>query len=122
MEKNQLAVLTKALDRREQELNELIASRRGDLATPPGITGPEVRDTGEDGVVRETQTRELGDLDRAERELGDIAHARLRIREGDYGTCEDCGVDIPFARLQAVPTARYCIRDEERHEKEALQH
>lgn len=43
------------------------------------------------------------------RELEAINTALLRIREGSYGTCENCGKTIPVARLQAVPYTTMCI-------------
>lgn len=50
-------------------------------------------------------------------ELRETEAALQRISNGDYGLCEDCGKDIPYKRLQAYPTARRCIADQERHEK-----
>lgn len=31
------------------------------------------------------------------------------LREGIYGFCEDCGMDIGIARLEARPTATKCV-------------
>ena len=42
-------------------------------------------------------------------ELGDIEAALARVQAGTYGTCSDCGVTIPPARLNAYPTAKRCI-------------
>ena len=42
-------------------------------------------------------------------ELGDIEAALERVQAGTYGTCTDCGVTIPTARLAAYPTAKRCI-------------
>lgn len=42
-------------------------------------------------------------------ELGEIDAALERIQAGTYGTCSDCGVSIPPARLNAYPTAKRCI-------------
>ena len=39
--------------------------------------------------------------------VADIDQALLRIDEGSYGVCARCGKEIPDARLEAVPTARY---------------
>ncbi|RYF37162.1 MAG: hypothetical protein EOO21_00090, partial [Comamonadaceae bacterium] len=44
-------------------------------------------------------------------------HDHDRMRSGDYGRCEQCDEPIPFARLQARPEARLCIRDEEAWER-----
>jgi YteA family regulatory protein len=45
----------------------------------------------------------------AEKELEEINEALHAIDEGTYGICTECGADIPFERLQAVPTADRCI-------------
>ena len=68
------------------------------------------------------QLRELSDVDSvSERELAeagaarardaisDIEHALARLDAGSYGTCEECGVAIPFERLEAIPAARFCV-------------
>ena len=39
-----------------------------------------------------------------------------RLAEGSYGTCVDCGNDIPEARLEAIPEAIRCIDDQNRYE------
>lgn len=38
-----------------------------------------------------------------------IKNALLRLEEGEYGYCEDCGEDIPAKRLELTPTAVRCI-------------
>ncbi len=45
--------------------------------------------------------------ERESRMVADIDQALLRIDEGSYGVCARCGKEIPDARLEAVPTARY---------------
>jgi DnaK suppressor protein len=42
-------------------------------------------------------------------ELGDIEAALGRMDAGSYGQCNDCGVTIAPARLNAYPTAKRCI-------------
>ncbi len=50
-------------------------------------------------------------------ELGDIDAALERIQAGTYALCTDCGVGIPFARLNAYPTAKRCIICQTRKEQ-----
>ncbi|MEE9230115.1 MAG: TraR/DksA C4-type zinc finger protein [Acidobacteriota bacterium] len=33
-----------------------------------------------------------------------------RIRSGDYGECDECGIDIGKKRLTAVPWAMFCLK------------
>lgn len=48
-----------------------------------------------------------------------IKHALTRIEAGDYGCCEECGGEIPAARLEAKPSVSLCIDCQEKHEAEA---
>jgi len=51
------------------------------------------------------------------RQIKEIDEALERIKEGNYGTCENCGEDIPQDRLRARPNARFCIRCKSEMEK-----
>ncbi len=41
--------------------------------------------------------------------LEEVANAIGRLDAGTYGTCESCGVAVSPARLEAMPSARFCI-------------
>ena len=41
--------------------------------------------------------------------LAEIDAALKRIEEGTYGTCTNCGKEIPVERLEALPWATLCI-------------
>jgi DnaK suppressor protein len=41
--------------------------------------------------------------------LDQIAGALRRIKDGSYGHCEECGIEIPEARLEAIPYAALCV-------------
>ncbi|MFJ7640504.1 TraR/DksA C4-type zinc finger protein [Peribacillus sp. NPDC097225] len=45
----------------------------------------------------------------AEEEIGKIDLALEAIKEGTYGVCKECGKDIPYERLEVVPSTLYCI-------------
>jgi RNA polymerase-binding protein DksA len=105
------------LERREQDLQATIDGLREQVATPVEGVGQEVRDSVEDGDARMQAALDVEQLRRQEAQLLDVRAARQRLREGDYGHCEECGVEIPFARLQARPEARLCIQHEEEWEK-----
>lgn len=51
------------------------------------------------------------------RELANIENALERMREGQYGLCENCNDAIPMARLQALPYATMCIKCQREAEK-----
>ncbi len=43
------------------------------------------------------------------REIHEIRLALVRIEDGSYGTCMECGDPIRPERLEALPTATKCI-------------
>jgi RNA polymerase-binding transcription factor DksA len=45
---------------------------------------------------------------RARTAIEEIDDALGRIDVGRYGTCQECDRPIPFDRLEATPTARFC--------------
>lgn len=50
-------------------------------------------------------------------ELRAVVAALRRMDDGTYGTCTDCGIDIPFERLQVQPMAQRCARCQQMWEK-----
>jgi DnaK suppressor protein len=74
-------------------------------------------DTG-DRAIAETAKEEL--LEEAERDSGLVVlidDALRRIDAGTYGICAGCGGEIPLARLDAVPWAALCIKDQEKEDR-----
>jgi len=49
--------------------------------------------------------------------LREIDYALEKIRNGTYGICEGCGVDIPEERLCAIPWTRFCAKCAEQYEQ-----
>jgi DnaK suppressor protein len=49
----------------------------------------------------------LGERERAK--LNAIDSALEKIKDGSYGTCEECGSEINKKRLKILPFARYCV-------------
>ena len=47
--------------------------------------------------------------DNAEQVIAEIDAALKRIDDGTYGTCVNCGTEIPSGRLEANPWASLCI-------------
>ena len=50
-----------------------------------------------------------GLIERSEELLRAVDSASSRLERGRYGTCEECGDDIPLKRLDALPFAVYCL-------------
>lgn len=52
--------------------------------------------------------------------LTEVQQALERIDNGTYGICVVCGQPIPEKRLQAIPWAARCVKDEEQLEQRNL--
>lgn len=52
---------------------------------------------------------ELRSRDRERKLIKKINESLADIDSGDYGYCENCGVDIGIQRLEARPTASLCV-------------
>jgi DnaK suppressor protein len=74
-------------------------------------------DTGTETFNRE---RDLAILDGFDSELRELEAALARLEAGEYGICEACGEQIGDARLDAMPAARFCLKDQALAEDEAL--
>jgi RNA polymerase-binding transcription factor DksA len=71
-------------------------------------------------LASETFEQELS-LDfmaRSQEELREIQDALERIEYRCYGLCTQCGLAIPTVRLDAMPTAEFCIDCKSRAEQE----
>lgn len=55
-----------------------------------------------------------------EDEIADIKEALEAIDEGTYGKCTECGIEIPFERLEAVPTATTCVEHAQQEVNEEI--
>ncbi len=45
----------------------------------------------------------------SEQELSMIKYALLRIEDGSYFHCDECGGEIPQARLDLIPFTAHCV-------------
>lgn len=67
-------------------------------------------DAGDESVAMLLTDVANAEVARDAAELLDIVAAEARIAAETYGTRIDCGQPIPFARLEAYPTAKRCLR------------
>ena len=98
------------------DVNELDHERSDMLQT----MREEVADAGDEAEARREEEVRSGEEERDEAEVRAIASALQRLDDGSFGECVDCGVGIPFARLEAVPSAARCIDCQERREHAAI--
>ena len=48
-------------------------------------------------------------IDNSRERLAEADEALARMGSGEYGTCADCGAEIPVARLEARPMSIRCV-------------
>ena len=110
-----------------RKLRELLQKRRRAIITTHHASHAELESlkaADRDPEYEESAQLELADytlshlLEGQRRELMLIDAALKRLDEGAYGECIDCGMDIPFERLQALPFALRCEEDASRREFE----
>lgn len=103
-----------------QSLMERIAQQRG------GALGRVEAATEQLGQSEDEHAQNITERDLAfaideheSAELNAVQAALVRVREGTYGGCIDCGQAISLARLQASPEAERCmscqVQLEQRH-------
>jgi DnaK suppressor protein len=97
-------VFEKALLAQQRELSARIQGRLNEVSVER-----EPDDEAAQAIYSVTRDMSAATLERERKTLAEIEAALVRIRKGEYGTCEACGVAIPDARLNALPQARQCV-------------
>lgn len=104
-------------EEREQLLVQLGHMGRAPQGEPS--SGPDSGETGrldfDEGFADSGQvTAERGEVDALSTSLleglREVDDALAKFEVGTYGKCESCGEQISDARLEAMPSARLCIR------------
>jgi DnaK suppressor protein len=87
------------------QLAELGAAESGDLRADIDFGGS----FADAAAVTAERTEVLGVVDTLKAQLVNVDRALAKIDAGTYGICEDCGKQIPAARLEARPESIRCV-------------
>lgn len=118
LDATQLQQLRSQLERRRAELVDEVEAVDAQLSEAPSQDPHHpVEDLGELGEQRIREAVVIAEQERDVDELRQIAAAQERMARGGYGECVDCGIDVPFERLQAQPAAARCVPCQEKHEQ-----
>lgn len=94
----------------EKELSKIASHEKGDYK-------PKFPSFGNEPEENELEVSEYDENIDAEKKLDKMLHetneALGRIKEGNYGVCENCKQEIDQARLKAYPAAITCFRCED---------
>lgn len=113
----QLSELKKLLDKRYEDLGQELHEEMNAQDEHVRAAAEEVPDSADSSFVNLTTDLNNAATTRDVQERKAIEVAFDRIDDGSYGTCIDCGVDIPFERLQVQPIAERCAPCQEIYEK-----
>src|SRR5437870_5816344 len=86
--------------------NEALRKAGGEASGNLSNTPIHMADLGTDNNEQENT---LNLLQNEEHVLEEIGDALERIRQDNFGRCEECQLEIPKARLKELPYTRYCV-------------
>jgi RNA polymerase-binding transcription factor len=111
------SMLARQLEERRRVLRSELAAKL-EAQDNPALLGLRNRmEETDDWAVADLETAlDVAEVSRDAGELREVEAALLRMKDGTYGECVDCGNDIPFGRLHANPSASRCIACQERVE------
>jgi len=104
IERERYLLLKGMLEDRRREIHVKLRSLRESMPAE----APDVRDAEEQSVDDFVQEVDLALMQMKSETLKKIDQALLRLEEGTYGRCQECDLEIPPARLRALPFAALC--------------
>ena len=99
---------------------ELLDSYNRDKAAGNALPDDGIQDLADKAASAYSKELNFSLSDGERQLLMQIDEAFVRMKDGSYGTCTNCGTVIGEKRLQAVPWTPYCIDCQELQEKGML--
>jgi DnaK suppressor protein len=100
----------------ESKRSELIASHHN----PEAIVIEKVPDSIDEMVLASQRDIAIDALNRKAQHLSQVSDALLRLDEGSYGLCLECGTAISERRLNALPWAALCLTCQEAVDRQVM--
>ncbi len=99
----------KTIDRKrfEERLRQQLQEVSGRMTDHQGMCEPSRGNEVDQGLA-----------DSEESLIEKITFALMRLEEGTYGECTECGAEIPLARLEAKPSVSLCLDCQTRKEQD----
>lgn len=109
--------LAKQLEERRRVLRAELTAKLNAQDNPALLGLRNRMEETDDWAVADLETAlDVAEVSRDVGELREVEAAFVRIKDGSYGECVECGAHIPFARLHANPSAARCIACQEKLE------
>lgn len=114
--------MKKRLEAKRTEIKRNIAGLTQAYPTPEdnGVVSQDAQDFEETAVDFQEMQQEQSIMVNEQALLTEVEDALKRIEAGTFGRCTECGEQIPDKRLEAMPWAALCVKDEERLEQRNL--
>ena len=94
----------------ERRMRQEIRNR---IKEAPNLFEASAKDEGDFSVREQEQNIHCKRINFCTQNLKQIAAALNRLRQANYGICEECGAEIGEKRLQVMPFALYCFKCQE---------
>ena len=121
MDKELLETLKEKLLKQKKDLEaqlEAVADKDPKAKDDYDASFPNYGDTVDDNAAEVSVYQTNLSLERVmEKTLANVNTSLKKIEEGEYGICENCNSEIDEARLEAFPSAKYCMRCQEQKTK-----
>jgi DnaK suppressor protein len=113
----QRQTLAKQLDGRRRQLRAELQTKLNTQDNPALLGLQNRMQETDDWAVADLETAlDVAEISRDVAELREVESALVRMEDGTYGACLECGQPIPYARLAANPSAPRCIACQEKLE------
>jgi DnaK suppressor protein len=116
--KKELHRIRQLLQRRRRAILEMTRGARRELGALKGQERDPEYEENAQAELADYTLYHLVENQRLELQLIDLALRRLD--NDTLGQCVDCGIEIPYERLEALPFATRCAEDAARRERETL--
>ncbi len=113
-----IGIITPMNDTEIKQVRDLVLARLAEIDEQDslGVEGQSIVTLDQQSIGRLSrmdalQNQAMAKAQQARRDLERkrLKHALSTIDDGEYGYCEDCGEDIPLARLKLDPGATRCV-------------
>jgi DnaK suppressor protein len=102
--KRSLKILQDELNAKKQELSMRIEQRRNEI-----MVDADPDDEGARAVDLASRDFAAFNMEREMQTLAEVESSLRRMASGEYGICTSCEIEIPVARLEALPWTRLCV-------------
>jgi DnaK suppressor protein len=113
-EKVDIKKMKKILLQKKEELEKQDPSKEAPVSEHENSTFADANDlaTHDTDLANDLNVKQLKD-----HQYEQILEALQRIEDGEYGVCEECGIEIGAKRLEVYPVSKLCIGCQEEYER-----